>query len=145
MTQYLYSNGWKKFFTWFDYLVWYPLGRPVGTTIYPGMQFTAVWIKDFVLQEWSLNDICCYIPAWFGVMATFMTGCLAYECSIPGNTQSNLLNYLMDIVKGHRQPVVHPPDKNVLGLHSPATECALFAMAMMAIVPAHLMRSVSML
>eukprot|EP00984_Skeletonema_dohrnii_P028605 scaffold18659_cov96-Skeletonema_dohrnii-CCMP3373.AAC.1 len=40
-TQYLYENGYKKFFTWFDHKVWYPLGRPVGTTIYPGMQFTA--------------------------------------------------------------------------------------------------------
>lgn len=33
--QYLYWNGWRRFFTWFDHSVWYPLGRPVGTTIYP--------------------------------------------------------------------------------------------------------------
>jgi dolichyl-diphosphooligosaccharide--protein glycosyltransferase len=25
-----------KFFKWFDYMSWYPLGRPVGSTIYPG-------------------------------------------------------------------------------------------------------------
>ena len=25
-------------------MVWYPLGRPIGTTIYPGMQFASVWI-----------------------------------------------------------------------------------------------------
>lgn len=24
-TQYLYDNGAKKFFTWFDHMVWYPL------------------------------------------------------------------------------------------------------------------------
>jgi dolichyl-diphosphooligosaccharide--protein glycosyltransferase len=35
-TQYLVDNGWKKFFGWYDMAVWYPLGRPVGTTIYPG-------------------------------------------------------------------------------------------------------------
>ena len=40
-TQYLYENGAKKFFQWFDHKVWYPLGRPVGTTIYPGALF--VW------------------------------------------------------------------------------------------------------
>ena len=28
----------------YDYMVWYPLGRPIGTTIYPGMQFASVWI-----------------------------------------------------------------------------------------------------
>ena len=31
----------------------------------------------------SLNDVCCYIPAWFGVLATFFTAMLAYECSLP--------------------------------------------------------------
>jgi len=41
-TEYLAEHGWKKFSTWFDYMSWYPLGRPVGTTIYPGMQITAV-------------------------------------------------------------------------------------------------------
>merc|ERR1719506_498792 len=45
-TQYLSDNGLAKFFTWFDYMSWYPLGRPVGTTIYPGMQFTGVWIYE---------------------------------------------------------------------------------------------------
>lgn len=44
-TEYLYEHGWYKFRTWFDYLVWYPLGRPVGTFFYPGMQVTSVWIK----------------------------------------------------------------------------------------------------
>ena len=43
-TQYLADNGWAKFSKWFDYMSWYPLGRPVGTTIYPGMQVTAVAI-----------------------------------------------------------------------------------------------------
>ena len=28
--QYLFEHGAKKFFSWFDYMVWYPLGRPVG-------------------------------------------------------------------------------------------------------------------
>ena len=31
-TQYLVDNGWEKFSTWYDEGVWYPLGRPVGTT-----------------------------------------------------------------------------------------------------------------
>ena len=43
-TEYLAANGLRKFFTWFDRMAWYPLGRPVGTTIYPGMQMTSVFI-----------------------------------------------------------------------------------------------------
>ncbi|KAL3803690.1 hypothetical protein HJC23_003744 [Cyclotella cryptica] len=54
-TQYLHDNGWAKFATWYDYKVWYPLGRPVGTTIYPGMQVTAVILKKL------------WLPLWFGL------------------------------------------------------------------------------
>jgi dolichyl-diphosphooligosaccharide--protein glycosyltransferase len=108
-TKYLADNGWKKFFTWFDYESWYPLGRPVGTTIYPGMQITSVWIWKVmgkVMEKgMSLNDVCVFVPAWFGVSATCFLGLLAKECS---------------------------------GSHATGAVAA----AIMAIVPAHLMRSV---
>eukprot|EP00401_Gymnodinium_catenatum_P024878 CAMPEP_0117469342 /NCGR_PEP_ID=MMETSP0784-20121206/6639_1 /TAXON_ID=39447 /ORGANISM="" /LENGTH=885 /DNA_ID=CAMNT_0005263373 /DNA_START=120 /DNA_END=2777 /DNA_ORIENTATION=- len=45
-TEYLAEHGASKFFKWYDYQSWYPLGRPVGTTIYPGMQITAVGIWE---------------------------------------------------------------------------------------------------
>ena len=41
-TEYLGAHGWHEFFHWYDYMSWYPLGRPIGTTIYPGMQITSV-------------------------------------------------------------------------------------------------------
>lgn len=66
-TEYLDKNGWHKFFHWFDYESWYPLGRPVGTTIYPGMQITSVVIKrtlNALGNPISLNDVCCLVPAW---------------------------------------------------------------------------------
>jgi len=43
-TEYLAEHGAAKFFKWYDYESWYPLGRPVGTTIYPGMQIAGVSI-----------------------------------------------------------------------------------------------------
>jgi len=142
-TEYLYAHGAKKFFTWFDYMSWYPLGRPVGTTIYPGMQFTAVYLKRYLLTDWSLNDVCCYIPAWFGAIASGIVGLIAYECVIPTNASSNILEWLWNLVQG--KDVTESQSKVpsvLLGLHSPALESGVFAMAMMAIVPAHLMRSV---
>jgi dolichyl-diphosphooligosaccharide--protein glycosyltransferase len=33
-----FFGGITTFNTWYDDKVWSPLGRPVGTTIYPGMQ-----------------------------------------------------------------------------------------------------------
>jgi len=56
---YGWVRGWKMFCEWFDYKVWYPLGRPVGTTIYPGMQVTAVWLTK------------CWLPIWFGLNEKF--------------------------------------------------------------------------
>lgn len=61
-TEYLAERGWHAFFHWFDYMSWYPLGRPVGTTIYPGMQITAVAIWRALGKlgsAISLNDVCC--------------------------------------------------------------------------------------
>ena len=91
-----------------DYMSWYPLGRPVGTTIYPGMQITSVTIWNVLNglgYEISLNDVCCYVPAWFGVSATFFLAMLTYECSGSANA-------------------------------------SVAAAGIMAVVPAHIMRSV---
>ena len=83
-TQYLADNGWTRFFEWYDYMSWYPLGRPVGTTIYPGMQITsvAIWsaLNKLFKYDISLNDVCCLVPAWFGVSATVFLALLASEC-----------------------------------------------------------------
>ena len=125
-------------------MVWYPLGRPVGTTIYPGMQFTAVWLKNHILQDrMSLNDICCYIPAWFGVIASSLVGLMAYEASLPVNTQHNLITWLTDALRGHYREVdtASSCTSNTYPWLSPQAKAGMFAMAMMAIVPAHLTRS----
>lgn len=71
---------------------WYPLGRPVGTTIYPGMQMVAVALwKLLKLKQWktvlgfsvkmSLNDVCVFMPAWFGAVASVIVGLLTTEAS----------------------------------------------------------------
>ena len=67
----------------------YPLGRPVGTTIYPGMQIASVGIwraLNMLGVEWSLNDVCVFVPVWFGVAATMALGLLAAETSGSANS-----------------------------------------------------------
>ena len=64
---YLLRNGWGEFFRWFDYESWYPLGRPVGTTIYPGLQITAVavhWALRALGPQYAgtMNWVCCHLP-----------------------------------------------------------------------------------
>ena len=36
-TNYLVENGLYKFANWFDDTAWYPLGRIVGGTVFPGL------------------------------------------------------------------------------------------------------------
>jgi dolichyl-diphosphooligosaccharide--protein glycosyltransferase len=54
-TQYLADNGAEKFFTWYDHESWYPLGRPVGTTIYPGMQVCDQYSYSLFMFELSFR------------------------------------------------------------------------------------------
>jgi dolichyl-diphosphooligosaccharide--protein glycosyltransferase len=165
-TEYLWEHGWTAFRQWFDYLVWYPLGRPVGTTIYPGMQVTSVLIKKYILPDMSINDICCFVPAWFGVTATIAVGWLTWECTA-ANTKSkedsvryfnSLLNEI-PFVSSIYQTLILPVVGFVLHvlqrltgstwglepkpLHrlTPAV-CAVAAAAIMAIIPGHISRSV---
>jgi dolichyl-diphosphooligosaccharide---protein glycosyltransferase len=156
----LWANGAKRFFQWFDYMVWYPLGRPVGTTIYPGMQFTTVWIKRFILPDWSINDICCFVPAWFGVLATLATAAVSYVSVQSIKTTKGSKSILLDVpgVSFVTTHLLLPIKRVVEGLlikltgsnwgmatqnNPPALESAVFTALIMAIVPAHLLRSVA--
>mmetsp|Transcript_41640 Transcript_41640/g.50670 ORF Transcript_41640/g.50670 Transcript_41640/m.50670 type:complete len:1014 (-) Transcript_41640:84-3125(-) len=159
-TEYLYENGWHSFRHWFDTKVWYPLGRPVGTTIYPGMQVTACLVK-WMLKGVSLNSVCCLIPAWFGSLATLFTGLLGYECSLYSCRGSLVCG--LPVVGGWYESWLEWWEKEEgdvdeeeedfelgeerisswsLDPLSPSMEVGVFSAGFMSIVPAHLMRSV---
>jgi dolichyl-diphosphooligosaccharide--protein glycosyltransferase len=41
-TAYMTENGFYNFLNWFDELAWYPLGRIVGGTVYPGKKIRSL-------------------------------------------------------------------------------------------------------
>lgn len=51
-TRYLAEKGFYDFHNWFDDTAWYPLGRIIGGTIYPGLNHINVY-KNFVAQTKS--------------------------------------------------------------------------------------------
>ena len=159
-TEYLWQHGWYAFSHWFDDMVWYPLGRPVGTTIYPGMQVTSVAIKQYLLPDWSINDICCFVPAWFGSIATMAVAWLTYECTQDYTHMKTSLGQIFAFSWIYESFLAPLLARTVSGLHrvtgstwglphpyvqkpTPAIECALWAALIMSIVPAHLLRSVA--
>ena len=84
----------------------YPIGRPVGTTIYPAMQIIAVslWrMLEAAGTGLTLNDVCCYIPAWFGAVATAFTALIAWEATGGSAASAVVAAAVMSIVPAHLQ------------------------------------------
>ena len=63
-TQYLIEHGPVAFHNWFDPTVWYPLGRAVGFTIYPGLMWTAAlvhWILNAIGIAANVRHVCVFL------------------------------------------------------------------------------------
>ncbi|KAK8846302.1 Dolichyl-diphosphooligosaccharide--protein glycosyltransferase subunit stt3a [Tritrichomonas musculus] len=87
-TQYINEHGLYEFLGWFDNISWYPQGRPVGETSYPGLMYTSAIIK-WTLQKCHIQidllDICVYTGPVFAVASTllaFLFGQLVEDSSL---------------------------------------------------------------
>lgn len=68
------STG-QEFWNWFDNTAWYPLGRTVGGTLYPGLMVTSGLIHHVfhVLgMPVNIRDVCVMLaPAFSGLTAMY--------------------------------------------------------------------------
>jgi len=75
----------QEFWNWFDPTAWYPLGRVVGGTIFPGLMATSGVIYNFLQAihlPVDIRNICVMLaPAFSGLTAwaTYMY-VLFYTC-----------------------------------------------------------------
>jgi hypothetical protein len=64
----LVQEGAYEFWNWFDSDSWYPLGRVIGGTVYPGIMFTAAAMYK-ILEKMSitvlLRDVCVFTGPFF--------------------------------------------------------------------------------
>lgn len=66
-TKYLVKEGFYNFHNWFDSESWYPLGRIVGGTIYPGLMVTAAfvyWTLHFFHFTVDIRNVCVLLAPW---------------------------------------------------------------------------------
>jgi len=145
--EYLAENGLTKFFHWYDYESWYPLGRPIGTTIYPGMQITAVVIWETIK---ALPDFSYEVPgAVRSLAATFTKFIRAQGGSfIPPVPKAIFLNkWSMNDICVMMPAWFGSIASLFTGLLtyevSRSMNAALCGVGIMAVIPAHLMRSVA--
>jgi len=67
-TKYLVNEGFYNFLNWFDDQAWYPLGRIVGGTIYPGLMATAAsvyWFLNALNITVAIRNVCVLLAPWF--------------------------------------------------------------------------------
>ena len=103
-TEYLVQNGWKAFLNWKDDQVWYPLGRLVGITVYPGMLVTVAlghWLLNKVLAfPVDLKNICVFTGPFFSAFTALSTYHLTRE--LGGKSGAGLLAAaFMSVIPGY--------------------------------------------
>lgn len=66
----------QEFWNWFDPTAWYPLGRTVGGTVYPGLMVTAGLIWSFL--QWinmpvDIRNVCVLLAPGFAGLTAIAT------------------------------------------------------------------------
>ncbi|KAK6236376.1 hypothetical protein SCA6_011713 [Theobroma cacao] len=82
VTQFLTKNGIYEFWNWFDDRTWYPLGRVIGGTVYPGLTLTAGtiwWLLNSLNIPLSVETVCVFTAPIFSAFASWATYLLTKE------------------------------------------------------------------
>ncbi|XP_018322981.1 dolichyl-diphosphooligosaccharide--protein glycosyltransferase subunit STT3B [Agrilus planipennis] len=81
-TAYMVEHGFYNFLNWFDDRAWYPLGRIVGGTVYPGLMITSGSIH-YILHLLNINvhirDVCVFLAPIFSGLTAISTYLLTKE------------------------------------------------------------------
>ncbi|CEG83090.1 Putative Oligosaccharyl transferase STT3 subunit [Rhizopus microsporus] len=81
-TRMLVKDGFYEFWNWFDDRSWYPLGRVVGGTVYPGLMVTAAIIHNvlhFLNFPVDIRNICVLLAPMFSGLTALATYLLTSE------------------------------------------------------------------
>ncbi|KAM7293165.1 dolichyl-diphosphooligosaccharide--protein glycosyltransferase subunit STT3A [Ixodes scapularis] len=101
-TRYLAEEGFYSFHNWFDDRAWYPLGRIIGGTIYPGLMVTSAALYhalQFLHITVDIRNVCVFLAPFFSSLTTLVTFLLTKELR---DTSSGLVAAAMiSIVPGY--------------------------------------------
>jgi len=84
-TKFLVNEGFYNFLNWFDEFSWYPLGRIVGGTVYPGLMITAAAVYHalhFFNLTVQIRNVCVLLAPWFAsntAIATYLFTSEAFD------------------------------------------------------------------
>ncbi|KAJ8275624.1 hypothetical protein COCON_G00073760 [Conger conger] len=75
-TRFLAEEGFYKFHNWFDDRAWYPLGRIIGGTIYPGLMITSALLYHtlhFFHITIDIRNVCVFLAPLFSSFTVIVT------------------------------------------------------------------------
>ena len=75
----------------------FPAVRPLALTSLVQQSLNACGLA------WTLEDVCCFVPVWGGIVATVFTALLAYECAGRNEVAAGVAGLVMAIVPAHLQ------------------------------------------
>jgi dolichyl-diphosphooligosaccharide--protein glycosyltransferase len=81
-TKYLAAEGFYSFHNWFDDRAWYPLGRIIGGTIYPGLMMTSAFlyhVMHLVNITIDIRHVCVFLAPLFSSLTVLVTYHLTKE------------------------------------------------------------------
>ncbi|CAH1247931.1 STT3A [Branchiostoma lanceolatum] len=81
-TRFLTEEGFYSFHNWFDDRAWYPLGRIIGGTIYPGLMVTSATlyhVLHFFNITIDIRNVCVFLAPLFSSLTTLVTYHLTKE------------------------------------------------------------------
>ncbi|KAK4304278.1 hypothetical protein Pmani_023767 [Petrolisthes manimaculis] len=81
-TAHMVHNGYYPFLNWFDERVWYPLGRTVGSSVYPGLMLTSGsihYILNVLNVPVHIREICVFLAPIFSGLTVIATYLLTKE------------------------------------------------------------------
>eukprot|EP01006_Ploeotia_vitrea_P025441 TRINITY_DN58306_c0_g1_i1.p1 TRINITY_DN58306_c0_g1~~TRINITY_DN58306_c0_g1_i1.p1 ORF type:complete len:968 (+),score=-64.39 TRINITY_DN58306_c0_g1_i1:305-2905(+) len=90
----------------------------------------------------SLNDVCCYTPVWFGVVATLLLGFMTYVAASSSSTSVTSASACASQNSKWKNGVLNTRGFQWSEVFYSRVNQALCAAMCMAIIPAHIMRSV---
>ena len=96
VTQYLSSEGAYAFWNWYDPESWYPLGRIIGGTTYPGLMFTSAslhWLCNTFLFPVDIRNVCVFLAPVFAALTALTSYYFVKE--VTGRKESGLLTALL--------------------------------------------------
>ncbi|CAG9326737.1 STT3A_3 [Blepharisma stoltei] len=94
-TRYLAEKGVYEFWNWFDSNSWFPLGRVIGGTLYPGIMMTAG-----ALHQWAnlltfpidIRNVCVFLAPIFSALTAL--ACYLLTKEVTGKTEPSLFSAL---------------------------------------------------